>query len=66
MKVLIEYDITDCRDCPFKYDHRGHGECWAECTHKDHGQQSYGNILYGCGEKFKSIPVWCPLKLNMK
>jgi len=64
MKVLIEYDITDCRDCPFKYNYRGQGECWAECSHKGNGCLPYENILYGCQEPFEKIPEWCPLGLK--
>ena len=45
MKINIEIDITDCRDCPFKRDYRGHGECWAECIHKENGRGAYENIL---------------------
>jgi len=65
MKVMIEYDITDCRNCPFRYAHRGHGECWSECSHKDNGRSSYENILYGCNEPFKVIPKWCPIGLSI-
>ena len=64
MKVQIEVDVTDCRNCLFRSSIRGHGECWEECGHKDHNQESYGNILWGCQEQFKKIPIWCPLKLG--
>ena len=60
MKAFIE--VTDCRDCPFAGDHRGHGECWTECRHPQHNQGAYGNILWGCQEKFKTTPIWCPIK----
>lgn len=26
-KATIETNVNDCRDCPFKYDNVGHGEC---------------------------------------
>jgi len=60
MKAVIE--VTDCQDCPFANDHRGHGECWKECCHPQHNQGAYGNILWGCGAQFKATPSWCPLK----
>ena len=60
MKAVIE--VTDCRDCPFATDHRGHGECWKQCSHPQHNQGAYGNILWGCQEKFKATPNWCPIK----
>lgn len=60
MKVIIE--VTDCRDCPFAKEHRGHGECLMFCSHKDAGRKGYENVLFGCFEKFKEIPEWCPLK----
>lgn len=63
MKKTIEIYVTDCRDCIFRYDHRGHGECWAQCDHEDHGRELFENILWGCQEEFKSIPEWCPLGL---
>lgn len=63
MKVQIEYDITDCRDCPFRHFHVGQGECWSECSHNDHNQKWYDAILYGCQESFTKIPDWCPLPL---
>jgi hypothetical protein len=60
MKAVIE--VTDCRDCPFGHDHRGHGECWKECNHPQHNQGAYGNVLWGCQAKFEATPDWCPLK----
>jgi hypothetical protein len=60
MKAVIE--VTDCQDCPFATDHRGHGECWKQCSHPQHSQGAYGNILWGCQEKFKATPNWCPIK----
>ena len=64
MIVDIQYDITNCTDCPFKYNHRGHGECWTECLHKENGRKYYDNILWGCQEDFTKIPDWCPLPLT--
>lgn len=61
MKVQIEYEVKDCRDCPFRRSHRGHGECWEECGHKDNGKGCYENILWGCQEEFTAVPDWCPL-----
>lgn len=62
--MQIETNMKDCRDCPFKASIRGHGECWEQCTHKNHGQAPYANILWGCQEDFKEIPAWCPLGLS--
>ena len=64
VEVVFKYDVNNCTDCPFRDDWRGHGECWAECTHKDHGQGAYGCILWGCQEEFEAVPVWCPLGLG--
>lgn len=58
MQVTIS--VTNCLDCPFKKDHRGHGECWAYCSHPD-APTNYDNILWGCAAYFKEIPSWCPL-----
>lgn len=60
--MKAEIEVTDCRDCPFANDHRGHGEGWKECRHPNHNQGAYGNILWGCGAKFKAVPDWCPIK----
>ena len=65
MKVTIEIDVTDCRDCHFNRYHSGHGECWYYCSHP-YSPDGYDDILYGCGEKFKEIPNWCPLGLREK
>lgn len=61
VKVTMEYEVTNCSDCPFKHYHYGHGECWYECSHKYHGRGAYGNILWGCQEKFTEVPEWCPV-----
>lgn len=66
MKVMIEYDIDNCGNCPFKRYHYGHGECWYECTHKDNGRGAYEDILWGCNEQFTQTPHWCPLPLKDK
>ncbi len=59
MKTTVE--VTDCRDCPFRKQNRGHGECWDYCYHKEHGQKAYENILWGCQKEFTKIPKWCPI-----
>ena len=64
MEINITLDITDCRDCIFTYDHRGHGECWTECQHKDHSRGAYETILWGCQQSFAKTPDWCPLGLG--
>jgi hypothetical protein len=61
MLVRTEIEVTDCRDCPFKREYSGHGECWAECIHPDNKREVYDNILWGCQSSFKSIPEWCPI-----
>ncbi len=62
MKATVE--VTDCRDCPFARDHRGHGECWKECCHPQNNRGPYENILCGCQEQFKCVPKWCPIMEN--
>ena len=64
MKINIEIDVTDCSDCPFTKDHRGHGECWSYCGNGGHGQEPYGDILWGCGGEFRKTPEWCPIGLG--
>ena len=64
MKITIELDITDCRDCLFRGSQRGHGECFEYCRHKD-SPTSYGNILWGCMGEFESVPKWCPVGLGV-
>lgn len=56
--------ITDCRDCPYARDHKGHGECWKECWHPDEKGDTYG-IIWGCRESFTKIPKWCPFGLGI-
>jgi len=60
MSYQVTIEVTDCRDCPYKHDHRGHGECWAECNHPD-APGGYKNILWGCQESFEKVPGWCPI-----
>jgi len=64
--TLIGIKVSDCRDCPFRYSHRGHGECWEECSHKDHKRDPYQNILWGCQREFSQTPIWCPLSLGVE
>lgn len=64
MKIFIEVDINNCKDCLYKKYHYGHGECWYYCSHPDNGRGGYENILWGCQEEFKEIPEWCPLPLE--
>ena len=59
--MRIDLEVTNCEDCPLAKAHRGHGECWTYCSHPNHGRASYEDILYGCNEKFKGTPNWCPL-----
>lgn len=59
MKAVIE--VKNCEDCPFRKSNRGHGECWEYCNHPENGRPPYEDILWGCQERFRSIPNWCPL-----
>lgn len=63
MKVTLELDITDCRDCNFRKSHYGHGECWDYCTHKQ-APEFPTCILWGCQASFSKVPKWCPLGLD--
>ena len=65
MKISVKLDVEDCRDCPFKRNHYGQGECWYECNHPE-SPKSYDSILWGCGEDFSKVPDWCPLGINGK
>ena len=58
--MKCEIEVTDCRDCPFRRSHRGHGENWTFCDHKD-SPEAYGSILWGGWEEFKELPEWCPI-----
>ena len=60
--MKAEIEVTDCRDCPYAKDHRGHGECWKYCSHPQGHRPGYGDILWGCGAQFEATPAWCPLK----
>lgn len=59
--MKLEIEVKDCKSCPMAHYHRGHGECWTECRHPDHGREAYESILFGCYESFKGVPKWCPL-----
>lgn len=61
MKLTIEMDVTDCRNCCYKKDHYGHGQCWAYCSNPNNGRGAYEDILWGCQGKFVKIPDWCPI-----
>ena len=54
MKLTI--DVTDCRDCPCKHHHYGHGENFDYCSHPE-GPKGYDNII----NDIKVIPRWCPI-----
>ena len=58
--MRFEITVNDCRDCPFRKKHVGHGECWYYCDHPNHGRESYADILWGCGAEYKAVPEWCP------
>ena len=62
--VSIKHEVTGCDNCPFAHHHVSQGECWTECVNKDSGRGYYKNILFGCQEKFKAVPAWCPLGLG--
>ena len=68
MKLKLEFEVTGCNDCPMRKDHSGHGECWDYCSHPDHNQPAYGEILRGCNERNPEkhkpdwTPDWCPIK----
>jgi len=64
-KVKIEIEINDCTDCVFKKDQYGHGECWSYCSNPNHKQKPYENILWGCQEKFETVPEWCPIDFDV-
>jgi hypothetical protein len=66
VEVNFTYNVTDCRDCPFRKNHYGHGECWEECTHKGTGREWHERILWGCQAQFKKVPEWCPLGFGGK
>lgn len=61
MKIMIEIEVTNCLDCPFKKEHRGQGECWSYCSHPETKQKTYENILWGCQARFIEVPKWCPI-----
>ena len=56
MKLLV-LDVRSCGDCPLLRTHRGHGEGFDYCSHKDHGRKGYEDIIHNKA----LIPDWCPL-----
>ena len=54
MKLIV--DATDCRDCPYRQNHYGHGENFEYCSHPE-GPKGYDNII----KDIKVIPKWCPI-----
>lgn len=55
--------MSHCQRCRFAYSHRGHGECWTECSHPvAHRRGPFMNILWGCQEEPKPVPEWCPIR----
>lgn len=64
MKVTLEYDVHDCRDCPYAKPYPGGPECFTACEHPDRQSQYYESILWGCREQFSQVPKWCPLGLG--
>ena len=61
MRVTLEYEVHDCRDCLYRHSERSQGQCWEECDHPD-APGNYQNILWGCQSQFTATPGWCPLK----
>lgn len=61
MKQVV-INVTDCRDCPFRKQHRGHGECWDYCSNQNTGLGLYDRILFGCNQPSNFRPPnWCPV-----
>lgn len=66
MKVIVEINVDNCLNCPFKKEHRGHGECWTYCSHPDKTVKPYEDILWGCQESFTKTPTWCPIFMKVE
>jgi hypothetical protein len=60
--MILTVEVKNCNNCPFAKAHRGHGECWTECTHPDNNRNPYENILCGCNQELPTTPpYWCPI-----
>lgn len=54
--ITVDKVITNCKNCPARMAHHGHGEAWDACRHPN-GPGPYENIIHD-GEK--PFPEWCP------
>lgn len=57
MKIYLELDVNNCRDCVLRDEDRGHGSMGSFCNHPE-APEGYGNII----ENIDCIPDWCPGK----
>lgn len=60
---LATYVAPYCQSCCYANRYAGHGECWTECRHPEHGRDDYKNILWGIHLRpLATPPEWCPLR----
>lgn len=61
--MIHTIEVHDCRKCPFRRSHLGHGEKWEYCSHKE-APSGFGNIIpYDYAGEF---PQFCPGKPTSK
>ena len=63
MKVTIEMDINDCRDCPFKDTYREQGFSIHFCSNPQNKRKGFDDYICTVGNFIKT-PEWCPFGLN--
>lgn len=61
MKIYLELDVKNCRDCILRAEDHGHGSMGSSCQHPK-APDGYGSII----EDIDSIPSWCPGKTSTK
>jgi len=70
MRLSVEVNVTDCRDCPFHGEVNDMGATINLCNHQE-APEGYDSVIPGYyaryPEMFEGIPKWCPLiKFGLK
>jgi len=55
MKIYLELDVTNCRNCILRGEDRGHGSMGSFCQHPE-SPEGYGAMI----ADIDHIPTWCP------
>lgn len=65
VNIKLEYEVTGCRNCPFRIDTQLMDGVISKCTHhnKPGSREDPYNEVYRYGKEF---PDWCPIDPDKK